>query len=350
MMGVITMMKVLFVGLGSIGQRHLRNLLEVMGSAVEIYAYRVKRAGFILDNKLNVISYDGLESHYHIHVLENLEEAWEIGIQCVFICNPNSLHMEVLLKAVENGCHVFVEKPLSHSYDNIDKLEKLLSEKQLVSFVGFQNRFHPCIKKTRELLRSNAVGRIVMVSAEIGEDVKSWHRYEDYRSMYACHQELGGGVVLCQIHEMDYIISFWGMPENVYAVGGKLSNLDIDVEDVSVILMKYRIDGIEIPVTIREDYLQNPPTRKCKIVGTNGKIEFDLLKSEIVLYDANGGLVYGKTYQFERNDMFLEEMKMFLNAVNGDNEGVIPIAEGIKSLKVALAVKQSMESGMVVDL
>lgn len=344
------MMKVLFVGLGGIGQRHLRNIVKIMGDSVDIYAYRVRRAGFILDNKLNIIDQNGLERKYHIHVLESLEQAWEIGMQCVFICNPSSLHMEVLLQAVPNGCHVFVEKPLSHNYNHIEKLEQMLSEKQIVTFVGYQNRFHPCIKKAKELLRNNVIGRVVKVSAEIGENVKTWHKYEDYRSMYACRKELGGGVVLSQIHELDYIISFFGMPESVYAVGGKLSNLDIDVEDVADILMKYRIGGIEVPVSIREDYLQNPPVRNCKIIGTDGRIQFDLLKSKILLCDANGKMVYDETYQFERNDMFLEEMNAFLSAINGGNEKVIPIAEGIKSLKVALAVKQSMESGMVVDL
>lgn len=343
-------MKVLFVGLGGVGQRHLRNIVEIMGSAVTIYAYRVRRAGFVLDNQLNIVDENGLERKYNIHVVESLEHAWNIGVQCVFICNPSSLHMDVMLQAAERGCNIFVEKPLSNNFKDIDKLEKLLLEKKVVTFVGYQNRFHPCIKTVNELLQKNAVGKVVMVNAEIGENVKNWHKYEDYRLMYACRKDLGGGVVLSQIHEIDYLISFFGMPKSVYAVGGKLSDLDIDVEDVVSILMKYEIDGVEIPISIKEDYLQDPPTRKCKIVGTEGHIEFDLLESELLLYDNNGKLVYTQTYQFERNDMFLEEMKIFLNAVNGYKEETISIFDGIKSLRVALAVKQSIEDDKVVYL
>lgn len=344
-------MKVLFVGLGGIGQRHLRNIIHLMGNAVDIYAYRVRRAGFVLDNDLKIIDDNDLEGRYNIRVVDSLSQAWEIGMDCVFICNPSSFHMDILLESAKNGCNIFVEKPLSHNYNHIDTLQEILHEKGNITFVGYQNRFHPCIRKTKELLDKGTIGRVIMVSAEIGESVKNWHKYEDYKTMYACRKELGGGVVLSQIHELDYIISFFGMPKNVYAVGGKLSNLDIDVEDVTDILMKYRIAGIEVPISIREDYLQNPPVRKCKVVGTDGRIEFDLLKATILLYDKNGNLILNERYEFRRNDMFLDEMKIFLDAVKGKTcREIITISEGIKSLKVALAIKQSIETGRIIEL
>lgn len=345
-------MKALFVGLGSIGQRHLRNLVEIMGQEVEIYAYRVKRAGFILNNKLEIIDHDNLESRFHIHVVKNLDEAWQTGMDCVFICNPTSFHMDIMLEAAEHNCHIFVEKPLSHSLENLERLERLIAEKNLITFIGYQNRFHPCIKKTKSLLLEGVIGRIIMVSAEIGENVKQWHKYEDYRTMYACRKDLGGGVVLSQIHELDYLLSFLGMPKSVYAVGGKNSDLEIDVEDSADILLRYCIEGNNIPVNIREDYLQNPPVRACKIVGTKGKIEFDLLESHIIVYDNEGRIYFEKTYEFERNDMFVEELKIFLNAVKKEKYTgeLIPVSEGVKSLKVALAVKRSMDSGEIIEL
>jgi predicted dehydrogenase len=344
-------MKFLFVGLGSIGQRHLRNLKQIMGDSAEIYAYRVKKNKFVLDNKLQIIDENGLEDRYNIHVVESLEQAWKIGIDCVFICNPNSLHMDILLQAAENGCHIFVEKPLSHNMDNVDRVEKIIKDKNLVAFVGYQNRFHPCIKKTKELLEHGIIGRVISVNAENGEDMRSWHKYEDYKTMYACYKRYGGGVVLCQIHELDYIISLFGMPQNAYAVGGKLSDLEIEVEDVATIVLKYESDGRKFPICIHEDFIQNPPTRKCCIVGTKGKIVFDLLLSEIKLFDEYGNSLLEEKFDFERNDMFIEELQIFLDAVNGNrNESFISIDEGAKSLKVALAIKQSMEIGKVVDI
>jgi predicted dehydrogenase len=344
-------MKFLFVGLGSMGQRHLRNLKQIMGDTAEVYAYRVKKNQFVLDNKLQIIDEIGLDDKYNVHVVESMEQAWELGVECVFICNPSSLHMDILLKAAENGCHIFVEKPLSHNYENMEKLTELLSINKCISFVGYQNRFHPCIRKTKKLLEDKSIGRILMVNAEIGENVKNWHKYEDYRNMYACRKELGGGVVLTQIHELDYIIYFFGMPQNAYAVGGKLSDLEIDVEDVASVLLQYKVDGQILPISIQEDYIQTPPTRKCRIVGTEGKIEFDLLASELLVYDGLGNVLLHEKYNFERNDMFIEEMRIFLDAVNGkESKDVITLQEGAESLKVALAIKESLETGKVVCL
>lgn len=344
-------MKFLFVGLGGIGQRHLRNLVQLRGEKDEIYAYRVRRAEFVLDNKLNVVSEGGLEDQYKIKTISNLREAEKLDIDCVFICNPTSLHMDVLLWAAQNNLHIFVEKPISNNDANIDKLSQLIRNNGKITFVGYQNRFHPCIKKAKELISSGSIGRVVMVNAEIGENVTKWHKYEDYRQMYACKEKLGGGVILSQIHEIDYLIYFLGMPKQVYALGGKLSDLEIDVEDVASILLEYEIDGYHVPVSIQEDYLQSPPTRKCRIVGTSGKVEFDLLGSYIAAYDENGKTMYEESFEFERNDMFLEEMGMFLDAVEGKKEdGLITIEEGLKSLKVALAAKQSLQTGKIVEL
>ena len=119
-------MKFLFVGLGGIGQRHLRNLVQLRGEKDEIYAYRVRRAEFVLDNKLNVVSEGGLEDQYKIKTISNLREAEKLDIDCVFICNPTSLHMDILIWAAQNNLHIFVEKPISNNDANIDKLSQLI--------------------------------------------------------------------------------------------------------------------------------------------------------------------------------------------------------------------------------
>lgn len=344
-------MKFLFVGLGGIGQRHLRNLIQLRGEKAEIYAYRVRKAEFVLDNKLNVVSEGGLEERYGIKTISSLCEAEKLNIDSVFICNPTSLHMDTLMWAVQNDLHIFVEKPISNNYVKIDELTEQIRNRGMITFVGYQNRYHPCVKKAKELIRNGGIGRVVSVNAEIGENVTKWHKYEDYREMYACKQKLGGGVVLSQIHEIDYLIDFFGMPKEVYAVGGKNSTLEIDVEDVATIMMKYDIDGCNVPICIQEDYLQSPPSRKCRIVGTKGKVEFDLLESTIVVYDEDGKTIYKERYEFERNDMFLEEMNIFLNAVEGkDKKHLITIEEGAKSLKVALAAKESLQTGKIVKI
>lgn len=343
-------MKILFIGLGGIGQRHLRNIKKLMGDKLEIYAIRKRKLQFVLDDKLNVKENLNLEEIYNIKSLNSIEEAYELGIDVVFITNPTSMHMENLLKAAEYKWDIFVEKPISNNFEKVDMLKAMLKKNKNISFVGYQNRFHPCIKQTKKLLTEKAIGRVVSVLVEIGEDITKWHRYEDYRQMYAAREDLGGGVVLSQIHEFDYINLFFGMPKSVYAVGGKLSNLEMDVEDISSAIFNYEIEGHNIPIHVHQDYMQNPASRKCKIIGTEGKIEIDLLSSNIFQYDTEGREVLNIAYEFERNDMFIEEIKEFFYLVKERKNGEITIEEGLKSLKMALAVKESINTGNVVSI
>lgn len=341
-------MKYLFIGLGGVGQRHLRNIKNISSKNDEFYAYRVRREQFVLDNKLQIEENQNLEEKYDLIVFDSLEEALKVHPDVAIICNPTSLHMEAMLKVAEAGCHFFVEKPLSNDMNNIDLLMHLVKAKGIITYVGYQQRYNPCIIKAKEILDSNRLGDILSVNAEIGECVKNWHKYEDYRRMYACRKELGGGVVLSQIHELDYLYYFFGMPVSAYAIGGHISNLEIDVEDVADILLKYRIGDRYIPVHIHEDYIQNPPSRVCKIVGTNGKVEFDLITAKFIWYDNEGNCIFDQQYDFERNEMFVNEVKSFVESVENRTESKVPIDVGLYSLKMAMGVLESLKTGEVV--
>lgn len=341
-------LKVLFVGLGGIGQRHLRNIVSLLNNNLEIYALRKRNNQEVLDNNLKIIKSERLNEHYNICCVNTVEEAYEKGVKIVFICNPTSMHKEVLRSAINAGCFTFIEKPIA---DSLEEVEVLLMENSKSNrvFVGYQNRYHPCIMQAKRSIDSLTIGKIISVQAVVGECVRNWHKYEDYTKLYACRKELGGGVVLTQIHELDYLYYFFGMPKSVYAIGGHLSDMPINVEDVASILMKYKTSNSEFPVAISEDYLQIPSRRYCRILGTQGKIEFDLSENTFCQYDYDGNMIINETYSFDRNDMFISEMKEFFHVINGGNPS-ITLEDGVASLKIALAIKESIESREIVYL
>jgi predicted dehydrogenase len=345
-------MKVLMVGLGGIGQRHVRNMRALLGSGVEISAYRTRGQAHVLTDQLTIEPGSDLEEKYNIKkTYGDIDEAIAQKPEAVFICNPTSLHIPVALPAARAGCHLFIEKALSHNLDGVEELINVVEEKNLVALVAYQMRFHPCLKYLHSLLKQRAIGRVVAVRAEVGEYLPGWHTYEDYRQMYASRRDLGGGVVISQIHEMDYLYWLFGPPKRVFALGGHLSSLEIDVEDTASILMECVFEGQPMPVHLHQDYLQRPPGRTCQVIGDAGKILLDFHALKVNVFDARGELSGARTFEgFQRNQLFIDVLNHFLACVEGKEKPVVSVRDGAESLKIALAAKRSIETGEVVGL
>jgi predicted dehydrogenase len=344
-------MKFLMAGLGGIGQRHVRNLRTLLGPQAEILAYRVRRDSPTLTDSLGVELGADVDKKYGLRVVTDLDAALGEGPDAVLVCNPSSLHLSVALNAARAGAALFIEKPLSADLDGVGELIDLVESRQLVGLVGYQMRFHPSLVRAAALLEESAIGRVVAVRIEVGEYLPGWHTYEDYRQMYASRADLGGGVILSQIHELDYVYWLFGMPRRVFALGGHLTRLEVDVEDTASILLECSVDGRAIPVHVHQDYIQRPPSRTCEIVGDAGKILIDLRQLTLTAYDGDGNVTESsENPSFERNQLFLDEMTHFLACLAGRESPRVSIRDGARSLAIALAAKKSIETGQVVDL
>lgn len=344
-------MKILMVGLGGIGQRHVRNLRLLMGSDVDIIAYRYRNNLEVLTNQLSVEQGSNLVEKYAIKVYNSLDQALSEKPSVVFVCNPSSLHIPVALKAALAGCNLFIEKPLSHSMEQVEELIGAIENQNVIGVVGYQMRFHPCLLRLHALLREQSIGNIMAVRVEVGEYLPGWHTYEDYRQMYASKAELGGGVILTQIHELDYIYWLFGLPTRVFAMGGHFSNLDLDVEDTADVLIECIVDHRPIPISVHLDYIQRPPKRTCEIIGDAGKIVVDLRELTLKVFNASGNLSESDSYQgFDRNQLFINELKCFMESLQGAQTPLVTVQEAAQSLRIALAAKESMRTGNIVNL
>jgi predicted dehydrogenase len=343
--------KVLFAGLGGVGQRHLRNLRALRGDGVEVLAFRARGLSQTLTDKLEIEPDAVLEQKYRVRSFHTLDAALAEKPAAVFICNPSGLHAPIAIAGASAGCHLFIEKPLSDSLEGLDQLAQIVDDKRLATLVGYQLRFHPLIKALRALLEAEAVGPVLAVRAEVGEYLPAWHPYEDYRQMYASRRDLGGGVVLSQIHELDYLYSLFGLPRRVFAMGGHLSSLEIDVEDVASVSMECTTNGRLLPIHLHQDYVQRPPTRTCTVIGDQGRITLDFHALAIRVHDGKGRLAQETTFPgFERNQLFLDEMKHFLACIEGRERSLVTVRDGMQSLRMALAARESMTTGRVVEL
>jgi predicted dehydrogenase len=213
--------------------------------------------------------------------------------------------------------------------------------------VAYQLRFHPCLKLAYRLLTEGRIGRTLACRVIVGEYLPGWHGYEDYRTMYASKRALGGGVVLSQIHELDFLYWFFGRPRQIMSMGGQLSDLDIDVEDFASTLLGY--DGMV--AHLHQDYLQRPPMRQIEIIGSEGKIAVDLRAPWVHAFGPDGDAIASESFEgLERNTLFLDELKCFTEAIRTGSPVPVDLAAGTQSLRMALAIRRSMETGMPVDM
>jgi predicted dehydrogenase len=327
--------RILVVGCGSIGQRHIRNLLEL--GVAEVLAFDVRE-----DRRREV-------ENQNVQVLANLEEAWKKSPDAVVIAVPPSLHIPLALEAANHGCHLFIEKPLADGVQNIRELLEVVGKKRLVTLVGCNMRFHPGLILVKQLLDEEAVGRIVSASAAFGQYLPDWHPWEDYRQSYSARRDLGGGIILDAIHELDYMRWLLGEIQSVVCFAGNLGGLDIETEDTAGLLLRFAGGAIG---EIHLDYVQRAYSRTCQIVGDQGTIHWDYVAREVRWYSSGDRKwrVIPDPRGWEPNRMYLEEMRHFLRCLDGNEKAALDAFEGKRVLEVALAAKASFENRQIVEL
>src|SRR3989338_4885694 len=290
-------MKILIIGFGSIGARHFRNLRNLGYRNVWVYD-----RDWFKTNDLNLR-------------LRSLNSRTLRGFDAVFICTPNHLHMKFALLAARAGCDLFIEKPLSHNLENVAKLKSIVKNKGLVSMVACNMRFHPAMVFLKNYLQKKKLGKVYSIYHEFGYDLASWSTTgRDYRKTYSASKKMGGGIRLDDIHEFDLL--FWlnnfTPVKKSSILFDKVSDLQIDTEDIAVgsFLFKNRVFGL-----VKADYLQRDYTRRCQVVGSRGTLEWDWNENTVWLRDKNGKRALRKFGKYDKNLMYLDEVKYFMDCV-----------------------------------
>ncbi len=294
-----------------------------------------------------------LKDHGNRHeVFHNLEDALAQKPDIVFITNPTSLHIPVALRAAKAGCHLFIEKPLSHQLKGVDTLIKIVEKEKIFAFVAYNLRFHPFLGQIKRWLASKKIGEIMSIRAEMSERITDWHNWEDFKIGYGARKDLGGGAVLSQCHELDYLCWLFGMPQWVFAAGGELGDLEIGVEDTSESIIGFENNII---ASLHVDYLKRPHKGSLEISGTKGRIYWDYFNGKLNLIPIEGNPVSKSDSSknprvFERAATFIEGLKYFLSCIRKNEQPMPDLIHGKNILKVILATKKSLATRRVVRL
>ena len=340
-------MKFLIAGLGSTGRRHMRNLI-LLGEK-DIILLRSHRA---------TLSDDELVG-YPVEV-ELTEALKKHKPDAVIVANPTALHLDIAIPAAEAGCAILLEKPISHSFERLDALQQAVQKGGGKILVGFQFRYHPTINKTRELIQMGALGKVLTAHVHWGEYLPNWHPWEDYRQSYAARADLGGGVVVTLTHPLDYLRFILGNVDSLWSFNEHLSPLEVDVEDVAEIGLKFcsgAVGGVHL------NYFQRPPVHRFEIVGTNGTLRWDNADGILHLYkfsapfgsysDMPPAPVYesfSPPEGFERNQLFIAQTKHFVEVARGETQPICDLADGVSALQMAFAAYESQKTEKLIRL
>src|SRR5205085_2037070 len=242
------------------------------------------------------------------------------GSGVALICTPTHLHVSGALAAARAGCHLFIEKPLGHSLECVDVLLEEIARRRLRTLVGCNFRFHPAMRELKRLVGDGVAGRLVSARAQFGQYLPDWHPWEDYRQGYSARREMGGGIVLDRVHELDYLRWLMGNVKEVCALTGRLSNLEIDSEDTAEILLRFESGAFG---SVHMDYVRRDYDCRLEIIGEEGTLQWSY-ENHAVSWFTGRGRAWRRTEwpDYDPNDMYLEQMRHFLAVVEGNEPSV----------------------------
>jgi predicted dehydrogenase len=324
----LTKRRILVVGCGSIGLRHLNNLraLGMTDLSVCSAPARVARALEQVDAT----------------PFASLDQALDSGQEIVLVCNSTHLHLATARRAIEAGAHVFIEKPVSHSLAGVQELLQLAQMHTRTVMVGYNMRFHPVLQTVHDLLQAGTIGRILQARAEMGQYLPAWRPSRDYAQTYTAHRSKGGGIVLDMSHELDYMLWLFGPVVYVACLADQLSSLDVDAEDTAMMLLQFESGAFG---SIHLDFVQRGYARHGKAVGDSGVIRWQFREPQVEYRtDESDQWIKIGFPAYELNEMYVDEITHFLACVEQGVEPEIGIQEGLTTLKLAAHALESARS------
>lgn len=334
-------MKFLIVGLGSMGKRRIRNLQYLREKDI---------IGFDLREDRRKES----EEKYEIKTFMDFKEAMRENPDALIISTPPDLHIEYAVIAAEKNKHFFMEAGILN--ERMAKLIDLCKNKSIVAAPSCTMRFHPAVKVMKKLVDDDKIGRILAFTHHSGQYLPDWHPWENYRAFYVSKRETGACKEIVPF-ELVWITWLLGTVKKVACTKGKLSNLDVDIDDVYQLLFEFESGALG---NMLVDVIARYPIRHCKILGENGLIIWDWNERCVKLFDANekkwieypqGEGIHEKGYVPQIiEDMYIEEMDYFIKAIKGDTRYPYTLEEDKKILDILYLAEQSSDEGKHISI
>lgn len=324
-------MLVLVAGTGSIGQRHINNLIGLVNDPTFVFVRSGARE-------------DEYSFKMGAKVVSTIEEGIALKPELALVATPSSMHFSALQALLSQSIPCYIEKPVVTKMEHCEQLHRLLNSitPAPITLVGCNLRYLPSLIKLRQLLLDKVIGQVIRVNMQVGQWLPDWRPNQDYRTSYSANTDQGGGVILDLIHEVDMARWLFGDFSQVYAIGGQYSQLDINAEDCAAILLG-RTNGPV--VSIGMDYISRQRIRRYEIVGDQGTLVWDLGSKTLQKTTAdNIEIIDAGSDSFDMSSTYITAMSVFLNAISTNTSVEQDLLEGLRSLTLALNIKRQLNN------
>jgi predicted dehydrogenase len=301
-------MKVLIVGLGSIAQKHIKALREIV-PLVEVYAWR---------SSAEASPVSGITNLYQ------LSDVAELAIDFAIICNPTSLHQQTIEALTPYQIPLFIEKPV-FDHLNAETTIKAIQDNHIATYVACNLRFLGCIRFVKEYIQGKRVNE---VNSYCGSYLPDWRPGQDFRKVYSANKEMGGGVHIDLIHEIDYLYWLFNAPDQVVVTKTSRSSLGISAIDYANYVMQYP----DFSANVVLNYYRRDAKRTLEILLADGTLGVDLLKNKVFF---NGEVIYSSSNTIA--ETYKDQMSFFIDHILKNKETFNPIEEAFEILTLCIA-------------
>lgn len=299
-------MKILIIGLGSIGKKHASVIFQICPGC-EIFALRRNHP---VPEFLNVIN---------IYSLNDVPD----DLDFILVSNPSSEHCKTIKSILQFNKPIFIEKPPVLYLEDAKQLEKEISSREIKTYVAFNMRFNSILNWVKDNIN---LKNVLEASCYCGSYLPDWRRNSDYRKIYSAIKRLGGGVHFDLIHEIDYARYIFGEPEKIWGFSSKISKLAIDSVDVAHYWLEYKSWNMSITL----NYYRKDPKRSLEIVMDRDTWNVDLIKGQVV--NSNGKSLYE-----DKNatcDSYIRQMEFFIQHLKSGTDYENNFKNAIKTLQI----------------
>jgi predicted dehydrogenase len=314
-------LKILVIGSGSIGQRHIKNLKSLGINNIEVF-----------DNDKKILK--SVEKKFKIKSQNKLNFN---KIDCTLICTPPNSHTKLTKLALEDNSNVFIEKPLSNSLKDINVISKLAKKKSLKIFVGYVFRFDKGLLKINEFLKKDKIGDVVSYDAYEGWHLSNWRPWQNFEKSYTSSKNMGGGIILDGSHELNYLQWIGGQIDYVFSFYQKIPKMKVETEGISEILTQFNSKAIG---RIHLDFINPKYNRHCEILGNDGSINWSYENLSFTIQKIDGTKKLVK-YENDPNRMYVDEMQHVIKCINDEELNRISLEDAKKTLAISLSIKES---------